>query len=93
MKLNAVYNKKFGQWKLCHDQWCAYGETSVVAHILTSLDAERDGKLAKQIATQFNAYDEMKADIATLLQQLHTIEHAQDHEAIKAIEKKYGWTL
>jgi hypothetical protein len=42
-KLEAVYNKKFGQWKLCHDQWCKPGETSVVATILSSRDEEADG--------------------------------------------------
>lgn len=80
MKLKAVFNKKFGQWKLCHDQWCKYGETSVVAHILTSEDEERDGNMAKQIAKKFNAYDDLK-QLLTEAQEIVKVKAAQDaHE-------------
>lgn len=59
-KLGAVYNKKFGQWKLCHDQWCKPGETSVVATILSSRDEEADGRVAKLIAERFNEALELR---------------------------------
>lgn len=59
-KLKAIYNKKFGQWKPCHDQWCKPRETSVVAVILTSLDDATDEKLAKLIAERFNEALELK---------------------------------
>ena len=65
MKLRPVFNKKFGQWKICHDQWCKPGETSIVATIMTSfdetkgeMDHEKDGKLAQLICDRFNAAED-----------------------------------
>jgi hypothetical protein len=66
MKLRPIYNKKFGLWKLCHDQWCQYGETSVVAHILTSLDDQADAKIAASICDRFNAAEELHSALKLL---------------------------
>lgn len=63
MKLKPVYNKKFAQAKLCHDQWCNYGETSVVAHILTSFSPEQDMAWAEKIAKRWNAVEDFEAKI------------------------------
>jgi hypothetical protein len=60
MKLRPVHNQKLGQWKLCHDQWCERGETSTVAVVLTSLDEQKDARLAKLICDNFNAGVESK---------------------------------
>ena len=54
MRLRPVYNKRFGQWKLCHDQWCKPGETSVVATILTTGDDEADKAMAHQLCDRWN---------------------------------------
>lgn len=60
MRLRAVYNKRFDQWKICHDQWCQPGETSVVAHIINSDDSHADGELARQIAERWNMVEDAK---------------------------------
>lgn len=54
MKLRPVFNARFGQWRICHDQWCERGETSVVATILTTGDDEKDADLARLICDRFN---------------------------------------
>jgi len=54
MKLRPVYNSRFGQWRICHDQWCKPGETSIVATLLTSDDPDRDADLARLICDRFN---------------------------------------
>jgi hypothetical protein len=61
MRLRPVYNKRFGQWKLCHDQWCKPGETSVVATILTSGDEAADEEIARQIAERWNMVEDAKS--------------------------------
>ncbi|PZQ95149.1 MAG: hypothetical protein DI533_20070 [Cereibacter sphaeroides] len=58
MRLRAVYNKRMGQAKLCHDQWCKPGETSVVAIVLTTGDEAADMKLAEQIAERWNMVED-----------------------------------
>lgn len=58
MRLRAVYNKRFGQWKLCHDQWCERGETSVVAHILNTGDDAKDEETARQLAERWNMVED-----------------------------------
>lgn len=62
MRLRAVYNKRFGQAKICHDQWCKPGETSVVAHILSAGDEAEEMKIAEEIARRWNmVQDAMEA--------------------------------
>lgn len=60
MRLRAVYNKRMGQAKLCHDQWCKPGETSVVAIVLTTFDEAADMKLAEQIAERWNMVEDAR---------------------------------
>lgn len=60
MRLRAIYNKRFGQWKICHDQWCERGETSVVATLITTDDEDRDAKFAHQIAERWNMVEDAK---------------------------------
>lgn len=55
MKLRAVFNKKFGQWRLCHDGLCKPGESSIVATITTTLDDNADERLAMEMAARWNA--------------------------------------
>lgn len=55
IKLQPVFNSKFGQWTIRHTEWCHKGETSAVAQVLTSLNAERDAVVAKLICDRFNA--------------------------------------
>lgn len=55
MKLCPVHNRRLGLWNLCHDQWCQRGETSIVATITTTGDAEADEKMAQLICERFNA--------------------------------------
>lgn len=95
MKLKAVYNKKLGQWKLCHDQWCQPGETSVVATILTSLDEDKDERWAKDIEKRFNAVEELHAALKLLhdnvVQAWPTVAHLGPvAEAKKLIDKFEG---
>lgn len=52
--LRPIYNKRFGQWVICHDQWCQKGETSIVLTVPTSLDPEADEYLARLICHRFN---------------------------------------
>lgn len=59
MRLRAVWNERFGQAKICHDQWCERGETSVVAHILSSGDKDADMALAEKIAERWNMVEDM----------------------------------
>lgn len=54
MKLRPVFNRRLGHWVICHDQWCKPGETSIVATIMNSLDAEADEKIAREICERFN---------------------------------------
>lgn len=60
MRLSAVYNKRLGQARLLHDQWCRPGETSVVATILTTEDPHADMRLAEQIAERWNMVEDAK---------------------------------
>jgi hypothetical protein len=60
MRLRAVYNKRMGQAKICHDQWCKPGETSVVAVILTTGDETADMRMAEQIAERWNMVEDAK---------------------------------
>lgn len=60
MRLRAVYNKRMGQAKICHDQWCKPGETSVVAIVLTTFDEAADMKLAEQIAERWNMVEDAR---------------------------------
>jgi hypothetical protein len=53
-KVKAVYNSKFGQWRLCHDGWCAKGETSIVATIMSTGDDAADEAWAKELEHRFN---------------------------------------
>jgi hypothetical protein len=53
IKVAAVYNSEFGQWRLCHDAWCEKGETSVVATMTISLTGD-DEAWAKELAFRFN---------------------------------------
>lgn len=53
-KVKAVYNSKFGEWRLCHDQWCGKGETSIVATITSSEDPAADEAWAKELEHRFN---------------------------------------
>jgi hypothetical protein len=57
MNLRAVHNAKFGEWRICHDQWCERGETSIVATITTTLDDAKDAELARLICERFNAVE------------------------------------
>lgn len=54
LQLKAVHNKKMGQWKICHNQWCDPGETSVVAVVISSLDEAADEAWANLICERFN---------------------------------------
>lgn len=58
MRLKAVFNKKLGQWRICHDQWCKPGETSIVATILTSGDDDTDAELANKICERWNMVED-----------------------------------
>lgn len=60
MRLRAVYNKRLGQAKLCHDQWCKPGETSVVAVILSSGNEVEEMRLAEQIAERWNMVEDAR---------------------------------
>jgi hypothetical protein len=54
-KVKAVYNSKFGQWRLCHDGWCAKGETSIVATITGLGPDDADAEAwAKELEHRFN---------------------------------------
>ena len=57
LKIKAVYNSRFGQWRLCHNDWCEPGETSIVATITTTDDPEQDEWWAKELERRFNAQD------------------------------------
>lgn len=54
MRLRPVFNKKFGQWRICHDQWCERGETSIVATIMTTGDDAVDARMASDICDRWN---------------------------------------
>ncbi len=54
VKLRPVYNRRLGQWLLCHNKWCDKGETSIVATILTGLDPKEDEDWARLICERFN---------------------------------------
>lgn len=58
MRLRAIFNKRMGMVKLCHDQWCKPGETSVVATILSTGDEIADLRLAEQIAEHWNMVED-----------------------------------
>lgn len=58
MRLRPVYNKRFGQWKICHDQWCERGKTSIVATVLTSGDDDKDAEIARQLADRWNMVED-----------------------------------
>lgn len=53
-KIKAVYNAKFGQWRLCHNALCGWGETSIVATILTTDDPAADEAWAREMERRFN---------------------------------------
>ena len=61
MRMRAVYNARFGQWKICHDKWCRRGETSVVATILTGDDPKEDQRLAEQLAERWNMVEDARS--------------------------------
>ena len=54
-RLNQVHNRRLGQWIICHNHWCAKGETSIVATVLTSGDDAEDEAWANEIVRRFNA--------------------------------------
>ncbi|WP_454287235.1 hypothetical protein [Rhizobium arsenicireducens] len=58
MKLRPILNTKLGQWRICHDQWCERGETSIVATIMTTMNEKADGMLAQLICDRFNSFEE-----------------------------------
>lgn len=58
MRLRPVYNSRLGQWKLCHDQWCKHGETSVVAVIPSSMDDDADKRMAETLAERWNMVED-----------------------------------
>lgn len=58
MRLRAVYNKRFGQWVICHDQWCQRGETSIVATVTTTEDEAKDAEIARKIAERWNMVED-----------------------------------
>lgn len=60
MRLWAVFNKRMGQAKLCHDKWCEPGETSVVAVILSTMDEKADMELAEEMARRWNMVEDTK---------------------------------
>lgn len=67
MKLHPVYNSKLGQWRICHDQPCERGDTSIVATITTGFDGksntftpEQDAKLAREICDRFNTHSALQ---------------------------------
>ena len=60
MRLRPVFNKRLGQWNLCHDQWCKPGETSIVATILTTGDEQADATWAEVMCDNFNVAQELK---------------------------------
>ena len=90
MKLKAVYNKKFGQWKLCHDQWCQPGETSVVAHVLTTLD-DADEKWAKLIESRFNMTEDFEAKALEMIANVQPIPIMGDDDSIHLTDKQEGY--
>lgn len=53
-KVKAVFNAKFGQWRICHDGWCKKGETSIIATITTTGDPAADEVWAKELEHRFN---------------------------------------
>lgn len=59
MRLRAVVNKRLGRVRICHDQWCQPGETSVVADILSSLDTDKDLTVAEEICRRWNMVEDM----------------------------------
>ena len=58
MRLRAVWNKRFQQAKVCHNEWCEPGETSVVAVIVSAGDEEKEMKLAEEIASRWNMVED-----------------------------------
>jgi hypothetical protein len=54
LRLWPIYNERLDQWKLCHDQECALGESRAIAVILRSEDRARDARWAKYICDAFN---------------------------------------
>jgi hypothetical protein len=58
MRLRAIFNKRFGEWKLCHDQWCKPGETSVVAVITSTGNDKEDGEFARRLAERWNMVED-----------------------------------
>lgn len=58
MRLRAIYNKKFGQWVICHNLWCKQGETSIIATVTTSLDEKADGEIAEKLCERWNMVED-----------------------------------
>jgi hypothetical protein len=58
VRLRPVFNKRFGRWSICHNQWCEKGETSIVAQIMTSSDSDSDKEWAEKICEAFNMVQE-----------------------------------
>lgn len=54
MKLRPVFNRRLGQWVICHDLLCERGETSIVATVTTSLFPDADQAIASAICDGFN---------------------------------------
>ncbi len=58
MRLRAILNKRLGMVRLCHDQWCLPGETSVVANVLSTGNVDEDLKLGEKIAERWNMVED-----------------------------------
>jgi hypothetical protein len=61
VRLRPVFNARFGQWSICHNQWCQKGETSIVAQILTSRDDDADREWAEKICEAFNTVQDLRS--------------------------------
>lgn len=60
MRLRAVWNSKMGMAKICHDQWCRRGETSVVAQVIMTGNDAADMEWAEEIARRWNMVEDAK---------------------------------
>jgi hypothetical protein len=58
----ATWNNKLGRWSIHHMQWCERGDTSIIATVLTSLDAEADKANARVIAAAPDLYECLRLD-------------------------------
>jgi len=63
VKLNPVFNRRFGQWRIYHDQPCQRGETSIVAAITTTGNDDEDERIARMICERFNVLEDAEKSL------------------------------